>query len=432
MQRLNIPLSRHQKTTRRPRWVVWITIGFLAIALFIVYYMCLFWFTRPVLAKSAPSGTEFAVRLIYKNSTSEEILKLIKNIPLVTNRSLTIEHIEPYLSGDLMIFVGSDMSRSVAFRAKNVEELTKVLDAYKITKTEISRSTVLISEKLVAVEGMETSAFFSRNTLKFQKRWMGDIFINSDKVHAGVFSNSKRYEVVFPFSNKHNLKTQKLPENTVAFLSLPAASQIDVDLFVSLFSSVSSILQDSMKIFAENLVQNKGLALVSADDKGVGFLVSSEKKLFSTSNFSLNNLLQSISALNSPKIITKQLPDGTISKELVADPDIVSVEEYSLSGQKILRTQSGASGEILGLENDELFRISNREELVRFYSDSNKEEGINICGSSSLGLDLEKLSMISSNNSVSMSNSLLFPLSEGVSQVGLVNKKYSTRLYLCK
>ncbi len=332
-----------------------------------------------------------------------------------------------------MVFVGSDLSRSVAFRVKNIDDLDKTLDSYKITKTQINKRTVLLSEKLVATEGMPTPGFFSRNTLKPYKKWIGDVFVNENKIHAPIFSNKKQYEVTFPFSNKENRKVQKLPKNTVSYIALPSSVGLNAPFLANLFSPIAPILSDSFETFTKNLVENKGFALLSKDEQGVGFLVSSEKKLFSTSNFNLNNLLQTISALNSPKTQNKQLKDGTIMKELLADPDLVSVEQFSLLGKKTFRTQTGGSADILGTEDSELFRISNRKSLINHFSGNvNEEELILLCGSTSFGLDLDKLAQISGDGSNHMSNSILFPLSERISELGLVNKKYSTKLLLCK
>ncbi len=433
MQRLNIPLSRHQKTTRRPRWVVWITVGFLACALFLVYYLCLFFLTRPKLIASAPSGTEFAVRFLYKDSTSDNISQLLNNISLISNRSFTINDLKPVLSGEFVVFVGSDYSRSVAFRTKDPEQLKNTLNSQKINLTKIDKQTVLLSEKLVAIEGFDTPNFFSRNTLKPHKQWIGDIFFNEGKIHSPIYSSKTKYEVVFPFHNKNNLKERMVPTNTVSFLSLPVPLGFETKTISSLFSPISSFLNDSFNLFLENLSNNKGFVLISEDDEGVGFIISSEKKLFNTTNFDLNNLLKTISALNSPRVVQKILKDGSFAQELISDPDLVSVEQFSLFGDKTLRTQNSGSGEFLGTENDKEFLITNREGLLGAFSHPNTDNDFtSLCGSTSLGIDLEKLSAITEQKATFASAALLFPLSDSISKIGLANKKYSTRLFLCK
>ncbi len=429
MQRLNIPLSRNHKTTRRNRWVVW-KLVFIAVLVLFFFSVSKAFFQRNTLMQAAPDGTTTALFLTPNDSNRPIINELIGTIPLITNRSITLDDLEPYAHGRIAVFFGANGTRSVALRATKQDLPLQKLDGSHVNVQEVKKGLLLLSETLQPISGMHVKWNWHQLLPIFRKKSLGTLVFAESLRPAPLLATEDHVEISMRDKEIPKKSSPLLPPNTIGFISTPlfaGFSQNSSDLFSNL---VDPVLNNSLLSYTNTLFSNNGLVVLSKDDNGLGFLIESTSQEYDK-NLRIQ-LLKTISSLQNPNILTKTLQDGSVVREISVDPGAVSVEERTILGIQTLRTKTQSKGSYL-LSSEGDFVFSNNEALLRFSLEKEKNSAlVSFCDGNAIGADVRELISQHQNNFEHYTPSLLRVMSQQFNKFGAEKKGNSLIIRMCK
>ncbi len=430
MARLNIQLSRHIQTTRRPRWVVWLSMILFLFTCITTYFLSNLWFAQDKIYKAAPTETVVALRFFTGGSKQNQIASLFQNIPLISNRALEYQDIKNYINGEFAVFIKVDGSRSVAIRTKKPFPQT-LFDSQYITKKQIEKDLFLLSENSVQTETMHVaSKFFS--PLPFTKKtWIGEIVLADSPKRGMIYDAKDQMILSFPERNTPRIEIA-VPENTFAFFinaSNDANKIQNSSVFLPFLPLIQSVIGNDLQNALELLSGKIDRLELTKDQNGIGFLLSAKQS--TQTPFDVRLLLQSISALNSPKIEKKALVDNTPMQEIIADPNAVSIEHVTIFGTPMLRVQKNNESMFAGSETGHLL-LTNREELIGFAKESVKKKQHTICDGNVLGVSLDEMNLLRKARTTFLNISIFEQFGANFSSFGIKNKLYSTEVHFCK
>jgi len=398
MQRLNIPLSRHSRTTRHNRRVVWILVIFGLIALAVVWRESATLLNRATIFSAAPDGTVAAIYLQINSDTIPYIDTLLRSVPLVSNRSIELNDVIEETRGDVAIFLTASGQRSLAIRS-NPEVLEGLLLEEVGITTQQHGPFVLLSETLVPVSGTDISLskpFFP----SISSTWIGGIWVQ-EYGQGDIQANNRGIEIAFE-TQKQETSELVLMNDMIAHALLGEQNRNtpppSYEVIFPYFSHIDEV------VVGKN-----------------GILISLEQGTLDENT--LTSQLQQITALNNPSTLTRTMVDGSSYDELQIDPALVTVEEVSIGGVRVFR-----SGALLGLLQDGRPVISTSEELVEAFVRSDDGE-TSFCANASIVLDPQSLmESISSDHYDPRLASLSFI--DRFSVIYLEKKKYSNVIHL--
>ena len=159
------------------------------------------------------------------------------------------------------------------------------------------------------------------------------------------------------------VKPLLLPPETIAYLSTPNWTNIDIQPFVTAVTQLLGPLdQPSFQTFSQALTQS-GLILLTEETEGTGFLIVS-----TLSTEEIKEFLRIWASLTSPTLRKNTLPDQSVIQEILVDPSAISLEETTIEGKLLWRANGRNGKEFLAvaLEPGETL-ISNKKSLIRWY-----------------------------------------------------------------
>jgi hypothetical protein len=354
---LHIPLSRYQKTTRQPRWVVWLLIGLILICAAFFFWISTIWFTNGDGFKATPEGTQIAAQIFVNKQTWPILEEILSSTPLISNRNLTLRDFSQYIRGEFIWFFGEDESRSIAVRMNEVEIPTALLDTHNIIVQKISSSLFLLSEKLQPISGIKTKQAFSNFFPSFSTR-LG-FFVDFDsKKKTPISDKNRRISINLPIQYPSNatFNPKFIPESAYLVLNTPVYTILP---FVSNISK--PLLSEASISLFNNLLSNPGFIMLQ-NAKNPSFLLATKSQIDEKDR---DRLIQTILALKYPQKQQKYLKDQTIIQELISDPSLIPIEQRVLFGQEFHHATTESTSLFIS-KNGELI-MSDSEELIKYW-----------------------------------------------------------------
>ena len=150
MSHLRIPLSRNPETTRRRKRVVWLI--YAHAGLFILLLGALsYTYNRDTLYRATPESTNITMHFTPNQTTWPLLLQEFSDIPLVSNRALTLRDVSPYIEGEFTWFFLSNGERAFAMKCDDKHLPTSLFEQQSLVVQNPTSSIYLVSEKPVAM-----------------------------------------------------------------------------------------------------------------------------------------------------------------------------------------------------------------------------------------------------------------------------------------
>jgi hypothetical protein len=419
MQRLNIPLSSHRRTTRRNRRVVWVLGALIPLSLFILWRMSVLWFERTTIFDAAPDNTVLAVQLIINEKTIEEQMGLFDQIPLVSNRSLTVDDLLPNTDGELAWFFDASGTRTVAVRTKT-DFPERFMRNYGLIAKRISSDLILLSETLVPIGGVDhypRALFFPRPS-----KHLGQVLLTDTGVSGNIFAEDGNFVIEFGYGIA-GLSPLRILENTVVSLSTPKWPKYSSDEITKLIDRVlangnETVIKGITSLFLANISY-----LMTSTDTQNSYVLQGEVQ----DSLDISKLVQELASQNNPTVEKVLLADHTTMTILRSEPEFISVEEISQDGNTVLRSK-----DIYAQKTGNLLNLSNNQELLLDWVSDDEPVAKKSCPSNFLYLNPEKFIQQIQLESISGSVGMLSQLLGRFSQVSVETQKGSTQIQFCR
>jgi hypothetical protein len=381
---------------------------------FLVWRFSTIWFTRDSILQAAPDSTILAIEFHITPKTWPIIKKILGNTPLISDRSFDIEDLASLTHGDLAIFVTKDGDRAVAIRNSSGSLPNDLMESYGITSQEVGSGVVLLSQTLLPINGFDSSVRHS--FLPSFALWLGRVELPDIGLSGSLTWSEEALQMSF--------KTQKTNDNGGALhpasLSMLLTERTAGDLpsvsafFLKQASPLIDLQQKNHQILVQKDANGAAQVLISVPNSG-------------WDEEALINTLETMGAYLSPKIAEKILSDGTTSLELLVEPDIVAVEEVSVSGNSLFRVPGEGRLTLYGGFINGSTILSTSEETISSFLEPTK----GTCDANQALINptdlLKQTAQISYDPQVI---SLLGILSD-ISAVSIETKKYSTKVRFC-
>lgn len=423
MERLNIPLSRHKKTTRRNRRVVWLIAGFILFCVFVIWQLSVIWFTRPTTFVAAPDETIVGVQLILNESTVAKQMLLLKTVPLISNRSLTLEDLLPFTNGEIGWFFTKNGYRSVALRSKQ-DVPASLLESFGIVSQRINSNVVLLSETLMPVSsGLKgkLSSFFSN---PFGTKLGQFTLLDEETVHGLITEKNGKIDLIVDLKLETNNKI-RIPENTILALATPALPNSEIELFLE---SVANSVVNEYSQQIKSLFLDVKSYLLTVDNNKQNFLIESSK----SDEIILSDLLSILAAVNTPSLRSQDLKDGTDYQELRIDPELTTIAEVSIEGNTVFMARLDNDYELFATENENSIIITTSQDLLSLWlQDDEPDAQDNTCDATAFYANSENLLKTISTFSIDPSVIFISSVFTNFPVVSLESKSGSTVVHLC-
>lgn len=363
--RLNIPLSSSRtRLSTRSRRVLWIFI-FFVIYLTTAVVLANLWVNRDSLSNFTPDGNVATIHLTPNQKQWARLITDLDNLPLISNRPLTIKNLADLKIKELSIFVLTDGQTAVAIRSS--EELPMdLLSSLKINYKNLGKNRWLLSSEVLS------SLKSGRTKLNFSSIWpknIGTITINNET--RPIYLNKSGYFFAESWIKKDRSQyLPALPENTVA----AAIILKDQDTDLSGFFTQIGLLSDPLNIlnaleFWREIKKDDFIILLAKNEenpKKIDFLIQT-----SINQQTVSKALMIAAAFKNPLIQTTSLPDGSFVKEIVADPNNIVANTVFINGKNTQKFTT-ADGEILALNQENNSIISSNQNLLEKFVSSEK------------------------------------------------------------
>ncbi|MBU0646482.1 hypothetical protein KJ611_03345 [Patescibacteria group bacterium] len=431
MQKLNIPMRNSYKTTRRSRRVVWILL--LALLLTVLAYCASFWwFSRQTISEIVPDGTIAIIRLAPDRNTWPIIEKNLLNIPLITGKSLTISDLVGFAQGEVAIYIQNDGNMSVGIRGSLNTLPRDELDAQGIVVREIGPNHLFLANQIMPFSTTQLKRGWNLPNIPFmfETKLLGQILILNDPLIRGdIYGDGNNLEISLPKSDLTALPWKTIPEDVFGIMSTPFLTNFSVHSNLPVYPLIEEFDQN-LASFTRIFEQNIELVMLSNDEDGVGFLISSYQDENDPEMH--KKLIKLSAALHSPRISDFVLSDNSTAQEISVDPAAISVEELVIAGVPWSRVLVDPTHYLFSGYDRGRLVISNREALVRFWltgEDNSLREAP--CGGTSGFMNVDSWVGLSANNLHTRNWQIAFPITEAYSSVGIRNSLFDTKILLC-
>jgi hypothetical protein len=431
MQRLNIPLHRHTKTTRRsPRRVVWLfTVSALIFCCLTIIISSILWFQRNTVFIAAPDDTAFALHFTPTKRTWPLVREQLKQFPLVSNRPLSIEDISSFVQGEFALFSTESGEFSLAVRSSKALIPTELLDSYGISYQEVSSNVFLLSSTLTSVGGWVEENNHNYTLPSFSHKTIGELHIllsEEEAISGPIKCNGQETKVYLPKIGLSTHNLESVPASTIAVLSTPFWTndpQMSLSTSIQhLFSAYEVGLYDE---FINSFSNNPGIIILEKTDT-LSYLYHST---FPFNEAQLEKLLKLSVALQSPQISYWTLPDGTRIHEVIADPSTIIVEQIPIAGSLINHIPLDTDADIYYANTDKGGFVTNSENLLQNHlNETPLEDSMNV--SNALYVDLSAFASIYKNGETQRNWNAFSLLSAQISNVSIEENRYSTIITL--
>ncbi|MBI5794656.1 hypothetical protein HZA87_06305 [Candidatus Uhrbacteria bacterium] len=412
MQKLNIPLSRHTKTTRPLRQVVWLLGMVTLVLVFVSSRVGELWFSRDTIFEAAPEGTVLAIGIELTRASWPLWQKTLAGVPLISNRSLDIDDLATSANGELAIFLTTTGERAVAIRSKQSQLPQELLTSLSITQQEAVPGIILLSQTLLPISGI-TSSVHAPVFPSLQKHWLGRVEVPDMDLSGSIFGRDGQLELAFPNHPKNTWKKEILPQVMLAI----STSKNDLSLPPS----------ETFDVFEQILSRDWSIIVAGGADGSVELLLKADRG--ETTDDDLLNLLQLMGAYLSPTIKETNLKDGTSIKEILVDPSLVTVEQLQVEQIQALRVLGPSNQSVYGaFLDDQIVFSSNENLLLSLTSPSTPKTD---CVGNTLSLSPSAILKEAKTNSYNPSLSILKSIFDDFSAISIEMNKYSSTTRFC-
>lgn len=346
MQRLNIPLKSGNNTTRPFRRVVW-PVAWVVGAGVIFFAIVQMIVGRTTLAVGAPVGGD--VFDIVGRRALTELSRQIGNVPLFTNKPVTLNSLLPYVNREILFEILPDSSRLIAFRGQLTEEERKTLEDFGVWVGDFGGVTVMSDTP------QDLSAWKTGFGLHLSSVLPG--YAGISKLEGKLYAASVGADCISlrkPKSFWPSGGVPILPASTVAWVPIDSQSSDFSAYLSSLFGLGLDRPMQSL------IVGRDGTVLLTFDEKGWGYRLSLDGMVESQE---LARILQSSVALLHPTTAAETLSDGTVVDELRLDTSQVEMSMEETSSGVLVQAKWGEVS-LVARRSDKETVITNRSELL--------------------------------------------------------------------
>ena len=428
MQHLNIPLSKNSQTTRRTRWVVWLLVFSIVCIGAITAWATTLWFTRDTIYTASPEHTVSAARFFVSGTKGKLVESVLSKTPLISNRSLTFSDFAPYLGGEFIIFISEDGSRSIAIR-KGMNPLPQTfLDSQSITSQDAGHGIILLSDRQQAIKPTILKPKLLSGISYPGHVWIGEFVETTKNKRSFIYANRKGIEISLNNAKTKSVPFKKIPNNTIAYLSTSALTK-DSELSDPLSSLLQFIDDKEVLNSFKQIIDSESQMILTKDNDGVGFFITSDQE-DSHNTSTLEQILRSIATLSLPKIQETLLSDGSTIKEIVANPEEISVEQVTILGTQVNRVHTNNGVLLAGSTKLNNFFLTNREDLFRQFK-TNSASGSKIFSGNIGGVSFGTLNKTPLEHTNQPINNGMFIFSQSFTGLGIESGVFSTKIKLC-
>lgn len=372
MSRLNIPFSTGSKT-RHNRRVLWIAVIWLIFTLFSITLVNI-WFNRDSLSGYAPNNTSATIHLFLSKQAWTKFFTDFKNLPLISNRSLTISDLASFKPKEISIFILSDNSSAVAIRVNEQDLPKELLNSYGINLQNLGQNRWLLSSQPLPFSAK------SQTTWSLGSIWPGTLGkINTNNFTGYIRSKKTGYVINIPKLETTRNKLPALPDNTIIASVIQPKTNLSIS---SVTQQIDLLLAPLESIKSTNLIQtiqeNGGIILLSQktdNPKGADFLI--ETKLDSSS---LSQTLQISTAFKNTTTKKMEMPDGSTADEILINPSSVEFTSIWVGGEEVKSAET-ENGSLFTLDREETDLIASNQQLLEDYLLKKIEKNKPGCGS---------------------------------------------------
>jgi hypothetical protein len=430
MQRLNIPLHRHTRTTRRsPRRVVWLLIvGAVFLLLFSTFFFTSFWFQRNTVFAAAPNNAVLALHFTPTTQNWPTISRALTHFPLISERSLQITDIIPFVQGEFAVFSTESGNFSLAVRSSKELLPTDLLDSYGISYQEVAPHIYLLSNTITPVGGWVEENDYNYTLPRFGEKKIGEFsFLDSSNTSLSgpIKINGEEIRIILPKLNFSTHSIENAPTSLLGALSMPIwTNTAESTISPSIQYLFSAYNTDLFSEFVSSFSQKPGALLLEYSNK-LSYLYFSDEQF---NQNQLNQLLKFSVALQNPIISHWSLPDGTIVNEIIADPSSIIVEEIPFAGSTVNHIPLDHDSDIYYANTDKGGFITNNETFLSYYLNGAPDEQESITVPNVLYFDLRQFFLLSSSGEIQRNNQTLIDSFEDFSFISIEEEKYSTTI----
>ena len=400
------------------RQVVWLLVGLLMVGGFLAYQVGAWWFNRGAILSIAPSDTILAVELQLNKRTAPFLLDWLEGVPLLSDRSLELRDLAPYVHGDMAVFVTKDGGRSVALRSSEDELPSQLLSQFSIT-SQRQGSFVLLSPTLVPITGL--ASFMSPLLPSIGKTWLGRVVLPEDDLAGSLFVSPTSLTLEVETPKRVTQESRSLPDAAIALSGLSWTKEgSGLPGLEQLLSESSLILEHAGRMNVAIVPVESGLEILLEIEAGE---VTSDD---------LIKELEQIGAFARPTLASQTLPDGTQLEEILVQPDLVSVEEISTGIGVSYRVPVGGGSSVLATLHDGTVLFSNSQTLLERYATEEQGKGVTSCTELSNRVNTSFLVDQTSLDHMQPQLGLFNGVSDNFSSISFEFKKYSTIMHLCR
>jgi hypothetical protein len=373
---LNIPLLRNVQTTRRhSRRVVWFLVICAMASGALLWRLTDLFFMQNSIFDATPEHAVAMVRFHPSQKTWGDLLSLLDQTPLISNRPLTVSDIQPFIKGEFAVFFDNQGNKSLAIKSSEKSLPRDLLDSLGITVQKIHGNLFLLSETLMPIGNEKKNiqnkgAFFFFNligsfALKTEENeWiLGPISLKNNEVNVSLPSRGE-------ITNSKIIT----PQNTIASLSIQGWTFSDSETISSSINKLTGF-EENFLAFISNEKQANIILVKNSEENGISYLFSAVPT--KTKEEMIRFLKQAV-ALYEPNIDRWTLKDGSIASELRADPSNISYEEVNVSGSPLVHFSTQNNSDLYFYQGKDDFFISDSESLASAFlnEDTSKINGI--------------------------------------------------------
>lgn len=390
------------------------------------------WFGRDTTSAAAPQDTALVLHFHPNRLAWKAMERTLGRMTLVSNRPLTVANIQSFANGEFSVFVGNDGTRSVAVRSSKNRLPTAMLDSLGILSEETSRGVYLLSDRPVA-----------RMNWKPRRVWFGFIhwpgpwrignayMVEDQRVRGPIYVSGTKTVIRLPRQDISTIPWKRLPADTILALAMPALPNTTIEGVTSSIDTVlSSYSAPSAALLVGHLISSSGSIVLTSNEKHTGFLMVSDAEDFAKDL--QQKAIQMASALQSPRFRPLSLPDGSIAKEMIVDPGLITVEETTIAGTLVSRVASAKDEYLFAAQTDESFLLTNDQDLLEFRLNGAGEGIAPACMGNALYLRLDGLLDASSAGLTARTASQLSMLGDEYSTLSVDRGWAFTRIRLCR